>query len=109
MSSPASVAISPMRRIRIRREAAAVFALAQRPEVTPMPLRRRKKSTLEESACRELAARTNDGIHVRLLWHPHDDAVSISVADATTGERFQQPVPRTQALFAFNHPFTYAQ
>ena len=27
---------------------------------------------------RELAARENDGIHVLLLWHPRQDAVTVS-------------------------------
>ncbi len=30
---------------------------------------------------RELAARENDGIHVLLLWHPRQDAVTVSADD----------------------------
>ena len=36
---------------------------------------------------RELAARDNDGIHVRLLWHPQRNAVTVSVED-DRGDRF---------------------
>src|ERR671918_187157 len=37
---------------------------------------------------RELAARESDGIHVLLLWHPDEDAVTVSVEDARVGDRF---------------------
>ena len=57
---------------------------------------------------RELAHRVNDGIHVMLLWHAGDDSLSLRVDDERTGERFELPVERDQALFAFNHPFAYA-
>jgi hypothetical protein len=86
-----------------------MFAFVPRPEVTPMRLRRRIEYPPEPSPGRELAYRISDGIHVRLLWHPDTDAVSISVDDSKTGERFERPVPGTEALFAFNHPFVYAQ
>ena len=35
---------------------------------------------------RELARRERHGIHVALLWHPGDDALSVTVADTTKGE-----------------------
>jgi len=57
---------------------------------------------------RELAARDNDGIHVRLLWHPHANAVSVSVEDARAGDRFHLAVASDRALDAFYHPFAYA-
>ena len=38
---------------------------------------------------RELAARESDGIHVRLLWHPVENALSVSVEDACAGDRFR--------------------
>ena len=57
---------------------------------------------------RELAHRVSDGIHVTLLWHPHEESVSVSVDDRRTGERFELPVPSDQALFAFEHPFAFA-
>jgi hypothetical protein len=56
---------------------------------------------------RELAARDNDGIHVRLLWHPRRNAVTVSVED-DRGDRFHLAVTSDRALDAFYHPFAYA-
>jgi hypothetical protein len=56
----------------------------------------------------ELAARHDDGLAVVLLWDPRDDAVTVSVADARTGDRFEVAVDRTHALDAFYHPYAYA-
>ncbi len=58
-------------------------------------------------AC-ELAARESDGIHVLLLWHPEEDAVTVSVEDARAGESFRIRVAPGRALDAFYHPFAYA-
>jgi hypothetical protein len=57
---------------------------------------------------RELAARDSDGIHVLLLWHPDENAVSVSVEDTRGGDRFQVAVAPDRALDAFYHPFAYA-
>ena len=57
---------------------------------------------------RELAARESDGIHVLLLWHPGDNALTVSVEDARVGDRFQLAVAPDRALDAFYHPFAYA-
>jgi hypothetical protein len=57
---------------------------------------------------RELAARESDGIHVLLLWHPREDALTVSVEDARAGDRFELAVARDRALDAFYHPFAYA-
>ena len=38
---------------------------------------------------RELAARNSDGIHVRLLWHPDENALTVLVEDARVGDRLQ--------------------
>jgi len=57
---------------------------------------------------RELAARESDGIHVVLLWHPDEDALTVSVEDARAGDRFQLAVAPDRALDAFYHPFAYA-
>ena len=57
---------------------------------------------------RELAARDNDGIHVRLLWHPQRNAVTVSVEDDRVGDRFHLAVASDHALDAFYHPFAYA-
>jgi hypothetical protein len=57
---------------------------------------------------RELAARDNDGVHVLLLWHPTENAVTVAVEDARAGDRFQIAVAPDRALDAFYHPFAYA-
>lgn len=57
---------------------------------------------------RELASRESNGLAVVLLWHPCDDAVTVSVADSRTGDRFELAVERERALDAFYHPFAYA-
>lgn len=60
------------------------------------------------SESRELAARETDGIHVLLLWHPDENAVSVSVEDARLGDHFQIAVAPERALDAFYHPYAYA-
>jgi hypothetical protein len=57
---------------------------------------------------KELAARQRDGLRVVLRWHPREDAVTVSVADARTGDRFEIAVEREHALDAFYHPYAYA-
>jgi len=57
---------------------------------------------------RELHSRSNDGIHVRLLWAPDDGRVAVAVADTKTGDRFAFDVPDRDALQAFKHPFSFA-
>jgi hypothetical protein len=57
---------------------------------------------------RELAARDNDGIRVRLLWHPRRNALTVSVEDSRAGDRFHLAVASDRALDAFYHPFAYA-
>jgi hypothetical protein len=57
---------------------------------------------------RELAARESDGINVRLLWHPVDNALTVSVEDARVGHRFRLAVAPERALDAYYHPFAYA-
>jgi hypothetical protein len=56
----------------------------------------------------ELASRESDGLSVILLWHPRNDAVTVSVVDTRTGDRFQLAVQPERALDAFYHPFAYA-
>ena len=65
-------------------------------------------SAATETQTRELASRESDGIAVVLLWHPREDAVTVSVDDSRTGDRFRLRVDRTCALDAFYHPFAYA-
>jgi hypothetical protein len=57
---------------------------------------------------RELALRESDGVRVVLLWHPREDAVTVSVEDARADQRFELAVERERALDAFYHPFAYA-
>jgi len=57
---------------------------------------------------RELAVRESDGLHVQLLWHPGENALTVSVEDARLGDRFQLAVAPERALDAFHHPFAYA-
>ena len=57
---------------------------------------------------RELAARETDGIHVLLLWHPRENAITVSVEDDRREDRFQLTVAPDRALDAFYHPFAYA-
>lgn len=56
---------------------------------------------------KELAARHRDGLCVVLRWHPREDAVTVLVADARTGDRFEVAVEHKQALDAFYHPYAY--
>jgi hypothetical protein len=64
--------------------------------------------TRETPPTRELAARESDGIHVLLLWHPGEDALTVTVDDARAGDRFQLAVAPDRALEVFYHPFAYA-
>ena len=57
---------------------------------------------------RELAARENNGVHVLLLWHPRENALSVTVDDARVGDRFELAVAPDRALDAFYHPFASA-
>jgi hypothetical protein len=64
--------------------------------------------SLPKTQTRELAARESDGIHVLLLWHPDENALTVSVEDARLGDRFHVAVAPDRALDAFYHPFAYA-
>ena len=65
-------------------------------------------TTAARNRTQELATRASDGLAVSLFWHPSDDSVTVSVADACSGDRFQLVVARERALDAFYHPFAYA-
>jgi hypothetical protein len=59
---------------------------------------------------RELDRRTNDGIDVRLLWHPEDGRIAVAVADSKKGTAFDFEVREPhRARHAFQHPFAYAE
>ncbi len=56
----------------------------------------------------ELHRRVGAGLEVSLLWSRSAGKLIVSVADTMTGESFELPVAREEALEAFNHPFAYA-
>ena len=64
--------------------------------------------TTPEPTIRELDHRVNDGIDVKLLWNPRNNAVSIAVLDERTGEYFEFDVDPEDAQLAFEHPYAYA-
>ena len=55
----------------------------------------------------ELAERAQGAVLVRLLWNDVEDAVRIEYFDLDRGETFSSPVPKAEALNAFNHPNAY--
>jgi hypothetical protein len=58
---------------------------------------------------RELDSRISDGIRIRLLWHPDDGHVSVSVEETKSGVIFDLPVrDGERALDVFHHPYAYA-
>ena len=59
-------------------------------------------------AGRKLASRDGDGIHVLLLWHPNEEALTVSVDDSRSGDRFTFAVDRDRGLEAFRNPFACA-
>jgi hypothetical protein len=68
-----------------------------------------QQDTSTEGIPRELDSRTSDGIHVRLLWRPLDNHVSVAVTDTKSGETFEVDVrPGLRALDVFHHPYVYA-
>ena len=66
------------------------------------------EASFDPTSAKELDARTNDGVEVRLLWHPSSNCVAVEVADGRTGEQFALAVQAADALDAFHHPFAYA-
>jgi hypothetical protein len=66
-------------------------------------------TTASPTTLRELDARTNDGLDIRLLWRAHDDVVLLQVDDAELQLRLVVPVPPDEAMFAFHHPFAFAE
>jgi hypothetical protein len=73
--------------------------------------RRRERLSVEPMDLintRELAARESDGLHVLLLWHPGENALTVSVEDTRVGDGFSVAVAPDRALDAFYHPFAYA-
>jgi hypothetical protein len=61
------------------------------------------------TSIRELDSRTNDGIHVRLLWRKHDGRLWVEVADTKAGDAFAVDVhDGERPLAVFHHPYAYA-
>jgi hypothetical protein len=72
------------------------------------PNEKEKAMSFATREARELAVRDSDGIHVRLLWQPRENGVTVSVEDSRVGDRFQLAIAPDRALDAFYHPFAYA-
>ncbi len=66
-------------------------------------------SKVHAGSVRELAARDNDGIQVRLLWETGHDELILVLNDTRTNEIFEVPVQRDRGLDAFHHPFAYIE
>ena len=61
------------------------------------------------TSMRELDSRTNDGLHVRLLWCEGSGRVYVAVDDRKSGGAFSVEVPDGEhAMRVFHHPFAYA-
>ena len=54
------------------------------------------------AAVRELDSRESDGIHVQLLWHPHDGHLSVAVTDSKTGQTFELEVRTATARATYS-------
>jgi hypothetical protein len=62
-----------------------------------------------QTSPRELDSRTNDGIHVRLLWREDDGRLWVDLIDTKTGEAFSVDVHNGEPpLEVFHHPYAYA-
>jgi hypothetical protein len=60
-----------------------------------------------DTAPRELAYRSTNGIDVFLLWSPGDDSLAVVVFDEN-GDSFELVVTAAEAMDAFDHPYAYA-
>ena len=57
---------------------------------------------------REKVAFQSDGIEVALWWNRISGDLTVSVRDRMTGDSFDVPAARHDALDVFNHPYAYA-
>ncbi len=64
--------------------------------------------TTSDPTIREMDHRVSDGIDVTLLWNSLTDRVSVAVGNERTGAFFELEVDPEDALFAFRHPYVYA-
>lgn len=53
-------------------------------------------------ACRELASAEGGRVHVRLVWRPDENALTVSVGDSRSGHRFDFDVEGGRGLDAFS-------
>lgn len=61
------------------------------------------------SSIQELATRTVDGLHIRLLWSAAERQAWVSVIDVKRDQTVSVPVGEDEnALDVFRHPFAYA-
>ena len=60
-----------------------------------------------QTARRELAYRTSNGIDVFLLWSPDDDSLAVVVIDENA-DSFELVVSASEALDVFDHPYAHA-
>ena len=63
---------------------------------------------ITQTHTRELAYRSNGGLHVTLLWQEHEDQLFVLVLDERAGTVTRIAAERENALDVFNHPFAYA-
>ena len=56
----------------------------------------------------ELAARSNDGVEVTLLWDRETNALAVTVIDRKAGDSFELDVESAEAMDVFNHPYAHA-
>jgi hypothetical protein len=56
---------------------------------------------------RVLHERTNNDLHVTLLWNSKTNRVHVTVCDRTTGDSFIVVPEPAHALDAFYHPFCF--
>ena len=57
----------------------------------------------------ELASRESNGITVKLFWSRSTNLVTVSVADASTGDYFELVLDENdQPLDVFHHPYAHA-
>jgi hypothetical protein len=64
---------------------------------------------MSHAAHRELAYRNQNGLEVTLLWDPRSNEVSVEVVDHLDESGFRFPIAGHLALYAFYHPYAYAQ
>jgi hypothetical protein len=57
---------------------------------------------------RVLAQRESGGLSVRLFWSARDDELFVHVQDEQTGDDFVLNPHKSQALFAYHHPYAAA-